>query len=94
MNDGGPLIAFLQFADDSLFLLEPDPESLSFLRGILLIFEMASGLKVNLRKSKIIQVGDVPNIEDFAFIMGCGVESLPSSYLGLPLGAKSSGKSL
>lgn len=44
-------IPFVQFADDSLFLLNGDLESVQNLRGILLLLEGISGLKVNLSKS-------------------------------------------
>ena len=44
-------------------------------------------LKINLDKSKLILIGDVSNIEDLARVLGCKVGSLPSTYLGLPLGA-------
>ena len=49
-------------------------------------FEAISGLKINLHKSEPILVGVVPNFEDLARVLGCKVGSLPSCYLGLPLG--------
>ena len=50
-------------------------------------FETFSGLKINLIKSAIIPLGRVDNVEELAAELGCGVGSLPSTYLGLPLGA-------
>ncbi|RVW32762.1 putative ribonuclease H protein [Vitis vinifera] len=47
-----------------------------------------SGLKVNLDKSEIIAVGRVENVEEVALEFGCKVSRLPSTYLGLPLGAR------
>ncbi|RVX09520.1 putative mitochondrial protein [Vitis vinifera] len=44
-------------------------------------------LKINLYKSKLILVGEVLNVEEFASLLGCKVGKLPSTYLGLPLGA-------
>ncbi|RVX18713.1 putative ribonuclease H protein [Vitis vinifera] len=44
-------------------------------------------LKVNLEKSELIPIGRVNDIEDLALKLGCKVGGLPSSYLGLPLGA-------
>ena len=32
-------------------------------------------------------MGRVDNIDDLALVLGCKVGSLPSCYLGLPLGA-------
>ncbi|RVW81102.1 putative ribonuclease H protein [Vitis vinifera] len=47
-----------------------------------------SGLKVNIDKSEIIAVGRVENVEEVALEFGCKVSKLPSTYLGLPLGAR------
>jgi len=38
-------------------------------------------------KSVLIPIGEVPELDNLAQFFGCGVDSLPSSYLGLPLGA-------
>jgi len=37
--------------------------------------------------SSLLSCGEVPNVHDLTRFFGCGVEYLPSSYLGLPLGA-------
>ena len=50
-------------------------------------FEAILGLRINLDKSELIPVGCVENVEALAAELGCKVGSLPSSYLGLPLGA-------
>ncbi|RVW54791.1 putative ribonuclease H protein [Vitis vinifera] len=47
----------------------------------------ASGLRINLDKSEIIPVGEVEEMEEMAAELGCRVGSMPSVYLGLPLGA-------
>ncbi|KAL6327158.1 hypothetical protein AAG906_015197 [Vitis piasezkii] len=47
----------------------------------------ASGLRINLAKSEIIPIGEVEEVEELAMELRCRVGSLPSSYLGLPLGA-------
>ena len=60
---------------------------MGYLRCILLLSEVMSGVRVNLSKSALIPVGEVPNVHNLARFFGCGVEYLPSSYLGLPLGA-------
>ena len=38
-------------------------------------------------KSEIIPIGEVDEVEELAVELGCKVGSLPSQYLGLPLGA-------
>ena len=50
-------------------------------------FKACSGLKINLEKSELILVGEVPNLEEFVEVLGCKLGSLLSTYLGLPLGA-------
>lgn len=46
-----------------------------------------TGIQINFAKSLIIRIGEVPNIEILAADLGCRVGHLPTSYLGLPLGA-------
>lgn len=58
-----------------------------YLWSLFLLFEAASGLKVNLAKPKLIHVGNVDQVGNLADILGCGVVTLPVKYLGLPLGA-------
>jgi hypothetical protein len=41
-------------------------------------------LKINLAKSELVPMGDVPNVDALACILGCRVSSLPLKYLGLP----------
>ena len=83
----GLLIFHLLFANDTLVFCKSDESNLGYLRCILLLFEAMSGLRVNLSKSALIPVGEVPNVHALAHFFGCGVDYLPSSYLGLPLSA-------
>lgn len=50
-------ISDLLFVDDTLFFCDAVNEHISALRAILLCFEVISGLKVNLEKSKLVSVG-------------------------------------
>ena len=54
---------------------------------LLMWFEAILGLRINLDKSEILPMGIVENVEMLALELGCKVEALPSTYLGLPLGA-------
>ena len=45
------------------------------------------GLKINLSKSVIAPIGEVGDVEGLSRILRCGVDSVPLTYLGLPLGA-------
>lgn len=89
LKEEGLRVSFIQLVDDS-FLLDDDLELFCSLRCILLILEAITRFKVNLRKSKLLPVGDVLNLEELLYIMGCKVEVLPATYLELSLGAKSS----
>ncbi|KAJ9683534.1 hypothetical protein PVL29_019210 [Vitis rotundifolia] len=80
-------ISHLFFADDTIIFCEARKEHLTHLSWILFWLEAASGLRINLAKSEIIPVGEVVEMEELAVELGCRVGSLPSQYLGLPLGA-------
>ena len=77
----------LLFAGDPRVLCDADIDHITALRGILSRFEELSGLKSNLGKSKLVPVGDVPNLHELVEILGCSVSPLPLKYLGLPSGA-------
>lgn len=54
---------------------------------VLRCFELASGLRVNLCKSKLFGVSCSPlELESLAKGLNCGAGSFPFSYLGLPIG--------
>lgn len=55
---------------------------------------MVSGLQINLGKSKLFPVGDIPNMAELASSMGCEVDSFPATYLGLPQNVKYSSKAI
>lgn len=52
-------------------------------------FELVSGLRINLTKSKLYQVGEVTEFGDLANVLGCKIDTFPAMYLGLPLGVRS-----
>ncbi|WJZ94813.1 hypothetical protein VitviT2T_013639 [Vitis vinifera] len=86
-NEGGIQISHLLFADDTLVFCQASQDQLTYLSWLLMWFEAVSGLRINLEKSELIPVGRVVDIDDLALDFGCKVGSLPSTYLGLPLGA-------
>jgi hypothetical protein len=81
------VVSHLLFANDTLIFCEPKVEHIQHLKCLLLCFEAVSGLKINLSKSMIVPIGAMGNLEVLSNILGCRVESLPLTYLGLPLGA-------
>ena len=75
------------FANDTSIFYEAKEEQLTYLCWLLMWFEAISGLRVNLEKSELIPVGKVENAEELAKEFGYKVGRLPSTYLGMPLGA-------
>ena len=86
-SGSGIQVSHLLFADDTLVFCEDSQDQMAILSWLLLWFEAISGLSINLNKSEILSVGRVENAEVLASELGCKVGSLPSTYLGLPLGA-------
>lgn len=69
----GCRISHLQFADDTMIFCDADARQLGYLRCILCCFDVVSGLKINLAKSEMFQIGEVPNIRDLAWNLGCKI---------------------
>ena len=80
-------ISHLLFAYDTLVFCKASKDQLIYLRWVLFWFEASSGLKINLDKNEIYKVGDVDNLDSLATVLGFRTGQLPSTYLGLPLGA-------
>ncbi|RVX17218.1 LINE-1 retrotransposable element ORF2 protein [Vitis vinifera] len=83
----GALVSHLLFADDTLVFCDTFQDQMAYLSWLLMWFEAISGLRINLDKSEILSVGRVENLELLAHEVGCKVGRLPTSYLGIPLGA-------
>lgn len=77
----------LQYADDTLVILEGCEIQLQHLKAILQDFAASTGLKVNYGKSMMIPIN---MSEDrggmLAQSFGCIIGHMPFNYLGLPLG--------
>jgi len=58
----GTWASHLLFADDTLIFCKPEVNQLGYLRCILVLFATMSGLKVNMSKSVLIPVGEVPEL--------------------------------
>ena len=83
----GVKVSHLLFANDTLVFCGASKDQMLYLSWILMWFEAMSGLRINLDKSELIPVGCVDDAEELAAAIGCKVGSLPTTYLGLPLGA-------
>lgn len=87
LGDGSEMVSHLQFADDTIFFGEWSENNVVNLISLLKCFQLASGLKVNMRKSKLLGIGvDEEEVKLWADVIGCGVESVPFKYLGLSVG--------
>jgi hypothetical protein len=74
----------LQYADDTIFLLQDDLEGARNLKFILCLFEQMSGLKINFHKSEIFCLGKAVEKEMwYADIFTCPHSCLPMKYLGV-----------
>ena len=81
-------VSHLLFADDTIVFCDNDCEQIVNLKCLLIWFQAVSGLRINLPKSSILPVGHFDNVQILTGVLGCKIESLPTTYLGLPLGAK------
>ncbi|XP_049372997.1 uncharacterized protein LOC125837971 [Solanum verrucosum] len=82
-------VTHLQYADDTLIFCGAEEEQLKYVRVILVLFEGVSGLHINRWKSFMYPINEVNNMSYIASILGGVVATLPTTYLGMPLGAKS-----
>jgi len=77
----------VQYADDTLIIMEGDPRQLFFLKTILHNFSESTGLRVNYSKSMILPINiSEQRLDLLARTFGCTKGTLPFTYLGLPLG--------
>ena len=77
-NSAGTLltVSHLLFADNRLIFCDADSHHFAALHGILARFEVVSGLKINLLKSELVPIGNVPNMDELVEILGCQQSSL------------------
>lgn len=69
--------------------MDADLTQIRYVKYIMLTYELASGLQTNFSKTNLFAVGEVPNMDALTDLMGCVSATFPTTYLGLPLGAKS-----
>ena len=70
----------------TLAFCKASQDHITYLSWLLMLFKAISGLRITLDKSELIPIGCVDNLDDLALELGCKVDIVPSSYLGLPLG--------
>lgn len=84
--EGGMEVPILQYADDTLIMIEAKREEVLNLKGIMMWFEALPGLHVNYAKSRVYLVNEVNNGAELVNLWGCHLGSFPDVYLGMPLG--------
>ena len=79
-------LTHLQYADDTVILMNLDDQTLSNMKFLLYCFEWVTGLKINYHKSEVLVFGaDSEEQQRVANILNCKVGTLPMHYLGLPI---------
>ena len=79
-------MSHLQYADDTILVMENDEDSFIAIKFLLYCYEEMSGLKINYQKSEVMGVGISLEEQDrIANIFNCNVGSFPLKYLGLPV---------
>jgi hypothetical protein len=88
-NACGTDFPIIQYADDTILIMEACPKQLFLLKAMLNSFAESTGLHVNYHKSNIypINVSD-QKMEILANTFQCKIGSMSFTYLGLPLGLK------
>jgi hypothetical protein len=83
-TDDFPIV---QYADDTLMVMQADARQLFFLKALLNSFAESTGLKVNYRKSQMIAINvNQEKTQQLANTFGCDIGTMPFTYLGLPMG--------
>ncbi|GJS85004.1 RNA-directed DNA polymerase, eukaryota, partial [Tanacetum coccineum] len=84
-------ISHLFYADDVVFIGEWNNNNIQTLLSVLRCFYLASGLKINLHKSKLMGIGVSSNVvAAAASLIGCSILTAPFNYLGVKVGSNMS----
>lgn len=88
----GTKLSIIQYADDTILVMQACPRQLIALKGLLNSFAESIGLRVNYSKSAILPISvDADKIEILGNTLNCQIGSMPFTYLGLPMGLKRPG---
>ena len=76
----------MQYADDTMIMVEGSDSNIVNLKFLLLCFEEMSGLKINFDKGEVVVLGySEAEQHRIADNLNCRLASFPISYLGMPL---------
>ncbi|GKE75059.1 hypothetical protein Tco_1537100, partial [Tanacetum coccineum] len=80
-------ISHLFYVDDAVFIGEWDTSNINIIVNVLKCFYMASGLKINIPKSKLMGFGvHSDEVTSATRLVGCSTFSAPFNYLGVKVG--------
>jgi hypothetical protein len=80
----------IQYADHTLLITKACPQQLFVLKALLNTFAESTSLKVNYSKLSMVPIDlDHERLNHLATTFNCVAESLPFTYLGLPLSSSS-----
>ena len=95
LSENGQALTHQQFLDDTMLQGIPTVKEASAYNQLLKEFSMATGMEVNLSKSKIFFLNTNIAIQrNISRILGFQRDSLPTKYLGIPLTARPMHKSI
>ena len=79
-------VLHLQYANDTIIMIQPDDLAIANLKYILLCFENMSGLQINFHKSEVMVVGTTYlESQRIANMLNCKLGAFPFTYLGIPI---------
>lgn len=79
-------ISHIQYADDTVIMVDGAFESIVNLKLLLYCFEWLSSLKINFHKSEVFAFGcSQADKEVMANMLNCKLGDLPMKYLGIPI---------
>jgi hypothetical protein len=79
-------VSILQYADDTILLLEDSLENTRNMKFILCLFEQVSGLKINFHNSEFFCLGDArERSQQYSEIFTRPIAKLPMKFIGMPI---------
>jgi mannosylglycoprotein endo-beta-mannosidase len=78
-------ISHLQYANDTIIMIQPEDIQIANLKFILLCFENMSGIQINFHKSAVMVLGTSPLEQQHITNMLNSEGTFPFTYLGLPI---------
>lgn len=82
-------VSHIQYADDTIIMIEASEQYITNLKLILYCFEWLTGLKINYHKSEVFVFGVSQGEKyDMDNMLNCVLVELPMKYLGIPISYK------